>query len=207
MPDLNKPTLHVDSPPQATVAARQAQSPQTHQQLVGVARQMPQNVDTWLRRADTAPTREERLLCLSAVLQFDPGHQVARQALQATLRDELEEDPFLAYGSEDERLYYIRTAANVPVTVAKERAIAEIYPPPTLSPMSLAERWLALAILGLVPAGLGALICAPVVAIYAWQRGRQLPEAERRWRVILFIAATMIWLLGGLLTWLFILHL
>jgi hypothetical protein len=201
------PASPINTFTQGVMAARHGQRQQAHELLVQATEQTPENVAAWLWRAGTASTREETLLCLSTALRLDPTHAAARQALHQALSDELAEDVFLAYGSEDEWLYYIRNGAGVPVAVPKDRAAPEPYPPLRYSSLHLAERWLALAILGLIPAGLGALVCAPVAVAYAWRRpGKSLSSLERRWRMVLLGLALLIWLLGGLLVWLLLLH-
>lgn len=201
------PSLADDEFAQAVAVARQGERKRAHTLLARVTRATPENVNAWLWRAGTAATREEALLCLSEALRLDPAHVKARQALRELLRAELDKDVFLAYGSEDDWLYYIRTGSGIPTAVPKDRAVPELYPPPRHAPLHAAERWLAFAALGLIPAGLGALLCAPIAAAHAWRAARRsLSPVEARWRLVVLALALTLWLLGGLLGWLFILH-
>lgn len=177
-------------------------TPNTSQTAIGDERvknaePAPQDVDGLVLRAATAHTREEMLTDLSRAVELDPGHAVARQALYRTLKLQLDEDAFLAYLSEDERLYQVRTGADVPVQVPKERAVVPPYPPPQPGPLYPALRWLRLALIGLLPSGLGTLLFAPAT-LYALMNvhGSSLSKQDRNRRFIFAVVALGLWFLG-----------
>lgn len=172
-----------------------------------MTRNDPRNVDAWLWRARVAATREEKLASLSRALQLAPDHPRARQRLHDALRQRLEDDPFLAYQDESDRLYYVRTANDLSAVVPKGRAVPLPYPPPETSPAQAATRWLGCAILGLLPAGLGALVCAPLAIRAALRALRQpLTTKERTRSQIVLGAASLLLILSAALALLFLLH-
>ncbi len=120
------------------------------------------NKDAWLIRAQTAASREEKLLCLSQAVRIDPNHPNAKHALYTNLKSELEQDPFLAYVDETGELYFVRDEQYLSLAVPKDRNIPESYPPERPEALTKAYRWLGWSVLGLALAGLGTLILAPL---------------------------------------------
>ena len=191
----------------AKSVARQGQQQVANQLLRELTRQAPRNVEAWLWRAATAATQEEKLACLSTILELDPHHLEAKQGLYETLEGHLQLDSFLTYISETDLLYHTDTATDLRLVVPKNRAVPAIYPAPELGPFQPAFRWLGLALLGLLLAGLGAIVFAPIAAISA-VRARQVPLSQmdraRSWFVLW--AAFVLWLTGLLLTTIFLIH-
>jgi hypothetical protein len=173
--------------------------------LAWMAERASHSIETWLWRAATAATREDRLVALSTALELDPKHEGARLAMFKTLRRQLGDDPFLAYVDETDQLYQVQTASHVHVILPKGRACAERYPPAQPGPLRPAGRWLVLALLGLPPSGLGTLIFAPVVLVAALRLpASALSHQDQKRRRVLIAAALVLWLLGlllGLLVW------
>ncbi len=169
----------------------------------------PRNVDAWLLRAWTAPGGlEETLASLSRVITLDPQHPVAQQGMYQSLQRLLAQNGFLAYVSETDDIYYIRTSTGLLLTVPKERAVTTPYPPRKPAPMRRAYHWLALAVLGLAVAGLGTLICAPVAMVYAFRADQQAKTSADRTRAwILMILAVWLCLVAVPLVILFVVHL
>lgn len=167
-----------------------------------------QDANALVLRAATARTRAEMLAHLSKAVELDPDHPVARQTMYQTLKLQLEEDAFLGYLSEDDRLYQVRTANDTPVTVTKERAVVAPYPPLQPDPFRPALRWLMLVLIGLLPSGLGALVLAPR-ALFAVTnlRGSSLSRQDRHRRLIFAMLALGVWFLGILLSILALVHL
>jgi hypothetical protein len=168
----------------------------------------PQKGDAWLARARDAETRAERLVYLSRAVTLDPEQPLVRRLLQDTLQAQLDEDAFLAYQRENAEFYYLRTGDNIPVTIPKGRAVSLPYPPAAPSPLQPAFRRLRWALLGLLPAGIGAVIFAPLAARAAFlARQRPLSAADRvRSRVVL-LASLLLFVIGLALLLVLFLHL
>lgn len=208
MADISPPSPPPSALDAARAEARNGNHDRARRLLQEITRDAPHNVDAWLWRARVAETTEEKIVSLSRILQLSPQHAQAGRLLHEALRQHLEEDAFLAYERESHRLYYIRTAGDLAVTVPKQRAVPAPYPPPEPSPLQPATRWLGWALLGLLPAGLGAVVCAPL-AIRAALRTRRhaLPAKERLRSQIVLGAASLLFVLGLALALLFLLHL
>jgi hypothetical protein len=129
-------------------------------------------------------------------------------AIHGALRRHLEDDAFLVYLGESNNTYEVETANHLRVIVPKERACPRPYPPPQPGPLRPAGRWLLLALVGLPPSGLGALIFAPVALLAALRLpASALSHQDQKRRQILIAAAVILWLLGllfGLLVWIHI---
>jgi hypothetical protein len=134
------------------------------------------------------------LAYLSQALLFNPTHPLARQRMYHALQRLLQRDAFLAYVDENEGVYQVHTASGQSLVVPKDRAISLPYPPKQRSLLQWAYRWLGWALLGLLPAGLGTLVCAPVAAILAllaWQR--PLDQADIIRSIIIMLSAAVLW--------------
>lgn len=176
-------------------------------QLRQMTRDDPRNVDAWLWRAQLAASQREKIASLSRALRLAPNHPHARRLLHEALRRRFQDDPFLAYQRESDRLYFVRTAGDLNAAVPKRRAVPEPYPPDGASPAAQATRWLGWAALGLLPAGLGTLVCAPL-AIVAAARALRRPlttKEQARSRLVLG-AASLLLTLSVALVFLFLLH-
>lgn len=191
-----------------TKALRQGEQQPVQAFLQELTRRWPGDIEVWLLRASAADSRAEKLMCLSMALDLVPGHPVAQREMYRTLSAYLRQDAFLAYGSEDEHLYFVRTADGLPLAVPKQRAAPTPYPPPQPSPLQPAVRRLRWALLGLLPAGLGALVCAPLAAHTVLRARRlDLKPKERRRSSILLAAAFCLWAVALLWAVLLFLHL
>jgi hypothetical protein len=179
-----------------------------HDICVQIVTDDPKNEEAWLWRAGTTDSLEETLAALSQVLALNPANGAARQALYEAMQHLLREDAFLAYIAETDDLYYVRTPTKLRFAHPKGRAVPEPFPPSRPPPTRAVLRWLAWSLVGLVPAGLGAVVCAPVAMLAALRLLRQKPakaDRQRAW-VALGIAAAL-WVLALLLAALFVLHL
>lgn len=193
---------------QAQEAARQGYRRLAHDICVQIVMNDPQNEQAWLWRAGTTGSLEERLFALSQVLKINQANGTARQALYETMQRLLRQDAFLCYEGETDSFYYIRTPKNLKFAHPKDRAVPEPFPPSKPSPTSVVFRWLAWSLVGLAPAGLGTLVCAPVTVLTAFRLLGQNPARSDRQRakIALGIAAAL-WLLALFLVALLILHL
>jgi hypothetical protein len=150
----------------------------------------------------------EALAYLSQALLFNPNFTPARRKMYQFLQRLLQKDAFLAYVDETENFYRVHNAAGLPLVVPKERAIIPPYPPQKLSLLQWAYRWLGWALLGLLPAGLGTLICAPVamvLAVVAWLQPLGPRDATR---ALIILGSAILLMCGALpLYILLVLHL
>lgn len=140
--------------------------------------------EAWVIRARAAASSEERLLCLSQAVQLDPDHPVAKQELYVTLMSQLNQDPFLAYLDETGQVYFVRNTGYQTLAVPKDRGTPETYPSERPEALAKAYRRLGWAVLGLAPAGLGALVFAPLAffqAVSALGQPIQKPDRVRAW--------------------------
>jgi len=161
-----------------------------------------------LNPADTSATLEESLTQLSQELELDPENAAARQALYQTMQQMLRKDAFLAYQNETNDHYTIRTFAEFQFVHPKDRAMPDIFPRLEQAPAQKAINWLVWSLVGLIPAGLGTLVCAPLAMLAAikllLQHG-SFQDHRRAWVVL--TSAIVLWLVALLFLLILILHL
>ncbi len=156
----------------------------------------------------TASSLEEKIAALSQVIALDPAHRVAREALYEAMQQMLHQDAFLAYQGETTGFYQLRTPKDLQFAHPKDRAAPEPFPPPAPPPAQAAYRWLGWALVGMLPAGLGTLVCAPVAMLSAIRLLRHQPgPADRRRAWFVLGAAIALWWAGLGYSVLLILHL
>jgi len=140
------------------------------------------------------------------------GRKDSRQA--ATLRagpevrSLLAQDPFLLYLDESGDRYHVRHGADQELMVPKDRSLPEPYPVPRPALLQRAYRWLWLACLGLLLAGLGALLFASLAAAAAVGLNFQpISRNDRIRSLVILILASGLWLGGLLLAAVLLVHL
>ena len=164
----------------------------------------PANAQAWLGLAYTAESLEERITALNHVLELDQANTIARQALYETMQHLLRKDAFLAYQGETNAFYQISTLAEFHFAHPKDRAVVEPFPPSELPSTRTAFRWLGWAVIGLVPAGLGTLVYAPLAMLAAIRLLHQHPASvDRRRAWVVLWSAIVLWLIA--LSFIFIL--
>jgi hypothetical protein len=120
----------------------------------------------------------------------------------------LRKDAFLAYQGETDIIYKIRTLAEFQFIHPKDRAMAKQFPPQNAPPARSAINWLGWSVVGLIPAGLGTLIMAPLAMIAATQLLRQPAESiDRRRAWIVIGGAIVLWLIALVFIFILTLHL
>jgi hypothetical protein len=208
-PSVSKgPSAAALSLAQAQEAARRGDLRLAHDICVRLIGENPSDEQAWLWRAGTAESIEESIAALSHVLTLNPTHPVARRGLYEAMNRLLRRDAFLAYLGETGQFYHVRTPANLAFAHPKDRAQPEPFPPAQPWPAQPAFRWLGWALVGLIPAGLGAVICAPLAMLAAIRLLRRQPNRADRFRAwLVFGLAVALWLLGLILLPLVILHL
>lgn len=190
----------------AREAVRRGERQQARQLVDELVRRRPKHIELWLLQAAVASSRAERLAIISQALELNPDHSLAQRALYHTLNEQLEADPFLAYEGEDDALYRIVTADNVRVAVPKRRTPPAPFPPLERRPLDRAWRYLGLALVGLLPAGLGAVVLAPLALLAALRTLPSLATERYERRLVIFLSFAL-WVVGLLLAALFALHL
>ncbi|MFW6136043.1 MAG: hypothetical protein ACOC7N_04395 [Chloroflexota bacterium] len=192
----------------AKTTASEGRLEDAHRLLIQLTERQPHCVEAWLWRAATASSRQDELAALSTALQLDPRSERAGLAMYEALKRQLAHDAFLAYVRETDRMYQVRTPAGDRLAVPKRRVAPIPYPPPEPGPLRATSRWLLLALVGLLPSGLGALFVAPIALFSALRlRASALEREDRRRRRVFMAAALVIWILGLLLSLLVFIHL
>ncbi|MEI7847221.1 MAG: hypothetical protein WCK35_15585 [Chloroflexota bacterium] len=161
-----------------------------------------------LNLANTSGTLEETLTELNLELELNPENSAARQALYQTMQQMLRKDAFLAYQNETNDHYTIRTFAEFQFIHPKDRAMPDLFPRLQQTPAQKAINWLGWSLAGLIPAGLGTLVCAPLAifaAIKLLLQKNSLSEHRRAWVVL--GSASVLWLVALLFLMILILHL
>jgi hypothetical protein len=157
---------------------------------------------------NTSDILEESITALSQELELNPQNAAARQELYETMQQMLRKDAFLAYLSETNDHYKIRTFAEFQIVHPKDRAIPDIFPRLEQAPSQKAINWLGWCLIGLIPAGLGTLVCAPLAIFAALQvllQKNSLSDRRRAWVVLGTVI--ILWLIALPLLIILILHL
>lgn len=158
--------------------------------------------------ANTSGSLEESVTKLNQALELNPENAVARQELYQTMQQMLRKDAFLAYQNETNDHYTIRTFAEFQFVHPKDRAMPELFPRLEQAPAQKAINWLGWSLAGLIPAGLGTMVFAPLAifaAIKLLLQKNSLSERRRAWVVL--GSAIVLWLIALLFLLILILHL
>lgn len=167
----------------------------------------PQNVEAWWLRANLAPSPEERMMSVNRLNELAPELQDQHHLSFFTIREAIERDPFLAYHGETDDLYRAVNAEQIMLSIPKQRAPVEPFPPERPSPLRAAYRWLVLAFFGLLLAGLGSLVFAPLAALSARQVKPSLKSRSEQVNANVVITLSLLILLLGLnFAFLFLIH-
>jgi hypothetical protein len=161
-----------------------------------------------LKLGEPGNTMEESVTALNLALELNPENIIARQELYETMQQLLRKDAFLAYQGETDVIYKIRTLAEFQFIHPKDRALVELFPPQSSPPARTAIHWLGWSVIGLIPAGLGTLVFAPLAVIAAVKLLRQqivLIDHRRAW--VVMIGAVLLWLIALAFFFILVLHL
>jgi hypothetical protein len=135
-----------------------------------------------LREARTARDPDQALQYLERAVAMVPDDPRVQSTVQLSLFDRLSSDAFLAYLAETDRRYVIAFRDARTFTVPKARNEPEKYPPARRTEAEKGMRMMWWLLLGLIPAGLGAIILSPVAirhGIRALQQDRNNPQQHR----------------------------
>jgi hypothetical protein len=121
----------------------------------------------WYLRSQTAPSREEQLVCLSRVYSLNPDFPPAKGKMHAALQGLIKQEPSLAYVAETKDFYQVKSGLDLLINVPKNRSYDELYLRRAGGPLNAAFSWLNLTLFALFLGGVGAFILAPLTAIRA----------------------------------------
>jgi len=162
-----------------------------------------------LHQARTAHSPEEALEYAQRAVDMLPNDPRVQSTVQLRVFDKLSEDAFLGFLAETANRYVVEFRDSRPFSVPKARAEQEPYPPVRRTEAEKALRMMWWMLLGLIPAGLGAIILSPIAlghGIRSLQTENQDPRQHRMaWTGIL--VALALGVLGVFFAALLLLHL
>jgi hypothetical protein len=150
---------------------------------------------------------EESVTALTQELELNPQNAAARQAIYETMQQLLRKDAFLAYQNETKDHYTVSTIDDFQFVHPKDRAMPELFPRLEQPPSQKAINWLGWSLVGLIPAGLGTLVCGPLAifaAIKLLLQKNSLSDRRRAWVVLGTVI--VLWLIALVFLMILILH-
>jgi hypothetical protein len=190
-------------------ALREGNREHAYQLSLQATKVAPDNIDAWLSCATLAPSLAERVFCVNHLNELAPGYQDRHDIAFFALKELFDEKPYLAYLAETDELYRVINTDRVVLSIPKKRAPFEPYPPkqPTASSLRLAYCWLIMSMVGLLVAGIGTVVFAPMAAVAAIRADQSVgTHAERSKATLVFLASAGLFMIGVLFTILFALH-
>ena len=110
--ELTKPILVTKLIEEAQSLANDGKQDHACQLSLKATQLFPRDIGAWHFRASTAPSLEERLVCLSRVYSLDPNFPHAEENMHQALQALLRQEPSLAYLDENEQLKKQATMAT-----------------------------------------------------------------------------------------------
>ncbi len=141
-------------------------------------------------------------------VELRPNDPAIQSGLRYILFNRFKQDPFVEFLAETDRDYVITLRGSRPVVVPKRRKRSEIFPPAKWSEGQRVAGMLGWMALGLLAAGAGALVLAPVVIRRAYRllNTRGIEPIEQRRALLTLLFAAGLGLLGEAIFALFLLH-
>ena len=168
----------------------------------------PGYAPAWALRTELAPSLEEKIACMNRLNELQPDQHGRHNSNFYFLKELFDRDPFLAYLEETNELYHALNKDLMVLRIPKRRTAVEIYPPERPSKLASAHRWLALALFGLMMAGIPTLIFAPLAARSALNAADSLGRRSGSVHAAAIqIGAIILFAIGSFFTVLFVLHL
>jgi hypothetical protein len=168
----------------------------------------PDNMEAWLLRASLADSLEEKLQCINRMHELGADRHDRYNVAFYALKELLERDPFLAYVEETDGLYRVHNAERTVLVVPKRRSVTTSHLDRGADGLSSARRWLMLAVFGLMFAGIGTLIFAPLAAWAAFGARRSLhTRSSQVDSMVMLLMAAGSFVIGIFFVILFIMHL
>ncbi len=162
-----------------------------------------------LHQARTARSSEEALEYAQRAVDMLPNDPRVQSTVQLRLFDKLNQDAFLGFLAETDSRYVVEFRDSRPFSVPKARAEPEPYPPIRRTEAEKALRMMWWMILGLIPAGVGAIILSPIAlrhGIRSLQTENRDPRQHRLAWMAIFVALGL-GVLGVFFAALLLLHL
>ncbi|HJR78662.1 MAG TPA: hypothetical protein VJ821_01240 [Anaerolineales bacterium] len=192
---------------EAVQLAQQGKREKAYQSSLQATSVAPNEPLAWYLRAQTAPSTEEQLMCLSRAYSLDPKDFDIKKELRAAVQTILKQEPFLAYVYETEAFYQVRSGRDLLINIPKNRTFETPYLKKTPGLAQPAFRWLSLSLLALFLGGVGAVFLAPIAAFQALRLQASAPlDGERVRLLIVFILAVIIWLAAIPISWLLLIR-
>jgi hypothetical protein len=168
----------------------------------------PDSIEAWQLRATLARSLEERIICVNRLIELGADRHDRHNVVFFTIKETLDQDPFLAYVEETDRLYRVLNGTHQMLNIPKKRTAVNAFLVERPSRLKAAYRWLVMAILGLMFAGLGTLIFAPLAALSAFRAESSLQsDAERVSSTMVLFLSLILFLIGFFFSFLFVIHL
>ncbi|HEX5837581.1 MAG TPA: hypothetical protein VFY26_07100 [Anaerolineales bacterium] len=178
-----------------------------YQASLKATRLAPDEPMAWYLRAQSAPSNEEHLICLSRAYSLDPLLKPARTELRSAVHRLLKQEPFLAYVHETEELYQVRSGLDLLINIPKNRAFEPPYLKKNPSLLKPAFTWLYLSLLALLLGGVGAVLFAPITAFQVLRiQSRPLYRADRVRLLVIMILSLLVWIVSIPISWLFLIR-
>ncbi len=168
----------------------------------------PQNMEAWLLRAGLAASLDEKVLCVNRMNELGADLHDTHNVAFFALKEIIERDPFLAYMEETDGLYRVHNAERTILSIPKRRTVTTPYPTHEPDRLRNVHRWLMLAVFGLMLAGIGTLIFAPLAAWAALDARRSMPDRSGQVdSMVMLVIAGVLFVIGIFFAMLFIMHL
>jgi hypothetical protein len=164
--------------------------------------------DDLLKLSSGARDVQQALEYAQRAVELNPDDARAHGALQRAMLAKLNQDAFVTFLAETAKTYVVHLRQPRPLVIPKTRAQPEVFPPDKRTPgehLWVLVWWL---ILGLVPAGVGALLFSPVVfqRSLAVLNKPDLTPRDRKLAMSALGVTIALGLLGAAFTLLLILH-
>jgi len=179
----------------------------THRNDVGADRR--ERLESLLHQARTARDGDAAMEYVQSAVDLGPDDPRVQSSVQLSVFSKLSADAFVAFLAETGNRYVITFRNSRPFTVPKARNEPEPYPPARRTDAERALGMMWWMIIGLIPAGLGAVILSPFAisrAIRSLQRDYPDPRQHRTAWIAIFVALGL-GLLGIFFGALLLLHL
>ena len=192
---------------QAGQLAQEGEREKAYQTSLRATSAAPDEPRAWYLRAQTAPSTEEKLMCLSRAYSLDPAYPETKKELYTAVHTLLKQEPFLAYVHETEELYQVRSGRDLLINIPKNRTFETPYLKKKPEPTQPAYRWLSLALIGLLLGGVGAVLLAPVAAFQALRlQASTASRGDRARLLIVLVLSMIIWLAAIPISWLLLIR-
>jgi hypothetical protein len=129
--------------------ARQGEREKAYQSSLEATSVAPEELLAWYLRSQTAPSNEERLMCLSRAYSLDPKYAETQESLRMAVHTLLKQEPFLAYVYETEEFYQVRSGRELLINIPKNRTYEIPYLKKKPGLAQPAFRWLTWSLLAL----------------------------------------------------------